>query len=614
LNFKPSKFVQNGAFVFNVSPLTVVSSCLTSFLLIILGIVSLKTRNMALNKYMHPRNFYRTKKPNFKELAQKYDFFQEVAISDEHGRVSLDFKIPAHLSALSKALLLEDFNLNVEFPLDRLVPTVPLRLNYILWLEDVIKSFTKPTDQVVILDIGVGASCIYPLLGAKCNGWRFVGTEIDARNMSVACSNVQRNSLQNLVKLIQIKDGASSLDAVFSHGTPPESYLTAVMANPPFFCGTSDAVGTTTNRSITRPASKTVSSAARHECQTQGGEVLFGMRLARDSVKYATRVGVFTVMLGKKSSVVPLKRILKKLNIPRISVYELCQGRIMRWGLAWTFQPNVEFPTSEFRRLRKLERPPLKFELPPKLSCLPHYTVDALLDWLRNEFRQLKMRVLDQKNRAEIGGFHLSICAFENTWTHNRRKRREAERLSKSQQINSSGIEPANNESSNRSEQAGSNESHSPEKLLSFKRPLDPDFIEPDTNKEMMTNNNPVVDGDFASEVKRRRLAEVCEEGDAWVEDDIAQVTMNSEHPSIPVRPSPAPPIIQADVFVEQSITDSSSINECGTGGGTVDEDDDECLLSSDPSGPLVIKIVFTGGSCREAANQIIQLYTMHNL
>ncbi|TGZ70210.1 hypothetical protein CRM22_003328 [Opisthorchis felineus] len=421
--------------------------------------------------------------------------------------------------------------------------------------------------------------------------------------MSIACSNVQRNSLQNLVKLIQIKDGASSLDAVFSHGTPPEPYLTAVMANPPFFCGTSDAVGTTTNRSITRPASKTVSSAARHECQTQGGEVLFGMRLARDSVKYATRVGVFTVMLGKKSSVVPLKRILRKLNIQRISVYELCQGRIMRWGLAWTFQPNVEFPESEFRRLRKLERPPLKFELPPKLSCLPHYTVDALLDWLRNEFRQLKMRVLDQKNRAEIGGFRLSICATENTWTHNRRKRREAERLSKSQQIDSSRIEPVNNDSSNRSEQASSNESYSREKLLSLKRPLDPNFLEPDTTAGM-TNNNPVVDRDFATEVKRRRLAEVCEEGDAWVEDDIAQVNMTSENLPMPGGPSPTPPIIQADVFVEQSITDSSFPNECGNGGG--DDGDDECLLSSDPSGPLVIKIVFTGGSCREAANQIM--------
>ncbi len=32
----------------------------------------------------------------------------------------------------------EDWDLDVEMPLDRLTPTIPLRLNYILWLEDLV--------------------------------------------------------------------------------------------------------------------------------------------------------------------------------------------------------------------------------------------------------------------------------------------------------------------------------------------------------------------------------------------------------------------------------------------------------------------------------------------
>lgn len=63
------------------------------------------------------------------------------------------------------------------------------------------------------------------------------------------------------------------------------------MANPPFFCDTSDAVGSTTCRSLKRPPPKTISSAARHESQTVGGEVYFCMRLIRDSIRYSTRVG-----------------------------------------------------------------------------------------------------------------------------------------------------------------------------------------------------------------------------------------------------------------------------------------------------------------------------------
>ncbi|CAH8522770.1 unnamed protein product [Heterobilharzia americana] len=93
---------------------------------------------------MHQRNIYKHKKPNFKELAKQFDFFDAVAEKDECGRVQLDFRVPSHLAALSKALLMKDFNLNVDFPGDRLIPTVPLRLNYILWLEDLLKGFRSP--------------------------------------------------------------------------------------------------------------------------------------------------------------------------------------------------------------------------------------------------------------------------------------------------------------------------------------------------------------------------------------------------------------------------------------------------------------------------------------
>ncbi|VDP94798.1 unnamed protein product [Echinostoma caproni] len=155
---------------------------------------------MALNKYMHPRNPYRHRRPNFKQLAKKYPFFEEVAYVDENDRVNIDFKKPLHLAALSKALLLDDFGIKVELPLDRLVPTIPLRLNYILWLEDFIKSFSNPASNVRILDVGVGASCIYPLLGAKKNNWSFIGTETDQRNFTFARENVIRNGLQDLIK------------------------------------------------------------------------------------------------------------------------------------------------------------------------------------------------------------------------------------------------------------------------------------------------------------------------------------------------------------------------------------------------------------------------------
>ena len=110
---------------------------------------------MALNKLMHPRNPYRDKKPDFKALAAKYELFRQNSTQDSKGHVHLDFKKPECLRALSWALLKEDFNLEVELPLDRLIPTIPLRLNYILWLEDVIQSGNMKKDAPVRgIDIG----------------------------------------------------------------------------------------------------------------------------------------------------------------------------------------------------------------------------------------------------------------------------------------------------------------------------------------------------------------------------------------------------------------------------------------------------------------------------
>jgi 23S rRNA A1618 N6-methylase RlmF len=62
---------------------------------------------------------------------------------------------------LSKALLHKEFGLDVLIPENALIPTIPLRLNYILWLEDVLKDVwkyqgKKPEEVGSIRGIDVG--------------------------------------------------------------------------------------------------------------------------------------------------------------------------------------------------------------------------------------------------------------------------------------------------------------------------------------------------------------------------------------------------------------------------------------------------------------------------
>lgn len=80
-------------------------------------------------------------------------------LQDAKGKVTIDFKDPQSLRVLTKCLLKADFNLDVEIPEDRLVPTLPLRLNYVLWIEDLTAAIGRDTD-VRGIDIGIICSCL----------------------------------------------------------------------------------------------------------------------------------------------------------------------------------------------------------------------------------------------------------------------------------------------------------------------------------------------------------------------------------------------------------------------------------------------------------------------
>ncbi|KAL7064675.1 hypothetical protein AAHC03_04610 [Spirometra sp. Aus1] len=408
--------------------------------------------------------------------------------------------------------------------------------------------------------------------------------------------------------LHQVFDELSGSD--FSGRSPFR--IDVVMANPPFFSDVADAVAVESTRSLSRCPAKSASSAARQESQTPGGEVGFATRLAEDSLSFSDSVGVFTLMLGKKRSVPLVRKKLHELGITQTSVYEMCQGRVMRWGIAWTFITNFQFPVSEFRKRRKFRRPPLTFTLPEKISCLPTYNRKTVLQWLSEEFKKLKMHVLLQKNPAILGGHHLLIEAREDTWTHSRRRRREALRrqaaaASQAPAADSEPMEcPASTSPASSAADSG---------LIgagSLKRPHETTTTLPLANKEEQTSAKAAmeeVSTEFAA--KRARLQRLCEEGEAWIEelesDD--QITLNADHTDV-LAPaaSDLPLILRANVYVE------SELHGCG------DEEDDEKFLATEaPDGAeaengvgdsdndkLIVKIEWLDGKDREAANRVL--------
>ncbi|CAH1638254.1 unnamed protein product [Spodoptera littoralis] len=366
---------------------------------------------MALNKYMHPRNIYKTP-PDFGKLSLFYPEFAAISKMDITGKVGIDFKDPHSLRVLTKCLLKSDFNLEVDIPADRLVPTLPLRLNYILWIEDLME-VTHRKENIVGLDIGTGACAIYPLLGAVKNKWKFVGTESDAESFTKAEENVQRNNLQELIKLTK-----NSTKCIISHlfTYDDKEQFDFCMCNPPFYSNLQELCE---SRSPARLPPKNGFTGSPQELITEGGELEFCRQLIRESKQYRDNILIFTTMVGHKYNLSVLLQDLKSEGISHTHA-EFCQGRVTRWGLAWTYQQYDLYELVPPRGKPRKKHKPTIFLLPELTSC--EGSVEVALSKIKEmlDILCIQHKILDKRG----GNITLDIVAKNNTWSNQRRKRR----------------------------------------------------------------------------------------------------------------------------------------------------------------------------------------------
>lgn len=383
---------------------------------------------MALNKKMHPRNPYKTP-PSFKDLALKNEEFRKNAKIEISGKVSIDFKNAESLRALTRALLKEDWGLDIVLPPEYLVPTLPLRLNYILWLEDLVSAL-KIIDSgspIYGIDIGTGASCIYPLLAAKKNGWHMLGVEKDEKCFKHAQENVERNNLESLIK-IRKNDGESIivpsiLNDVFG---PEPNVFHFTMCNPPFYASEEELEKTSKSRSTNhpRPPPHNARTGSPHEVVVDGGEVAFIFKMIDESFEVRDKIQIFSTMLGHKSSFSKILKYLKEKDIQEIASTEFCQGHVTRWGLAWshTVKLTCESFTVENVGPKQKPKPPLRYIIPNGENNSIR-TFDSLLHEVKSLLDQLNMEYKCVIKDVKSVGFQ--VTAYSKTWSNQRRKRRD---------------------------------------------------------------------------------------------------------------------------------------------------------------------------------------------
>ncbi|KAG2010506.1 methyltransferase 10 domain-containing protein [Coprinopsis cinerea AmutBmut pab1-1] len=295
---------------------------------------------------MHHRNPYKAG-VDFRALAEHH---KSLGVHLRNGS-TIDFRDEEAQRELTKAILKCDFGIEIELPEDRLCPPVPNRLNYVLWIQDVMENTSGQGSisegeksgggKIRGLDVGTGSSVIYPLLATSLEAeWEMVGTELDPRSYDFAKLNVEKNGLSSR---IEIRKGEEERLLPFL----PDEEFDFTMCNPPFYSSYEEIrqlqaekeelpaqVCTGGELEMVYPASK---DETQEDWEREGGEVAFVGRMVVESLKLRERCRWYTSMLGKMSSVPKIVDLLKRHQIWNYVVTEFIQGRTRRWAVGWSF-------------------------------------------------------------------------------------------------------------------------------------------------------------------------------------------------------------------------------------------------------------------------------------
>ena len=276
---------------------------------------------------MHPRNRYRSPH-DFPALAKLEPELADYLITTPDGRTSLRFGDPRAVYLLNRTLLLRDYGLtHWDLPAGHLTPPVPGRLDYIHLLHDLCP------DAGRVLDIGTGASLIYPLLGRKEYGWQFVGTEVNPTSLRVAGAIIKANRLKGIELRRQ------QVGHILTGILRPGERVDLTMCNPPFFASRESAVaaGRAKWQKLGKRDRGLTFGGADSELHTPGGEAGFLRQYIAESKAHANQVRWFTTLVSKSGYLGAALQQLERVGAKPPSVLPLEQGNKRMRVLAWQF-------------------------------------------------------------------------------------------------------------------------------------------------------------------------------------------------------------------------------------------------------------------------------------
>jgi 23S rRNA (adenine1618-N6)-methyltransferase len=292
---------------------------------------------------LHPRNKHR-ERYNFKELISSCSALLPYVRLNKHNDESIDFSDAEAVMLLNKALLKHYYGINHwSIPSGYLCPPIPGRADYIHHMADLLASCNNgiiPTgNKIRCLDIGVGANCIYPILGVTEYGWSFIGSDVEVLAIKSAAKIIETNaSLKGNVEL-RLQPNAKD---IFRGVIRSDEFFDLTICNPPFHTSLEEAQSATlrklsnlNHKRITKP---TLNFGGKNkELWCEGGEEKFINKMIAQSKSLSSSCFWFSTLIAKSSHLKSVYADLKKAEAVEVKTIPMSQGNKTSRVVAWTY-------------------------------------------------------------------------------------------------------------------------------------------------------------------------------------------------------------------------------------------------------------------------------------
>lgn len=301
-------------------------------------------RNKVQNKAsLHPKNKHQGRY-NLQELVKSCDELAPFIKVNEYGDESIDFFNPDAVKYLNTALLKHYYNIDFwDIPENYLCPPIPGRADYIHHAAQLLSESNygkiPSGKKITCLDIGVGANCIYPIIGTVEYDWSFIGADIDEKAIANAKEIVDKNS--TLKDNIALKHQANSKDFFYGIITKDEQ-IDITICNPPFHSSAEEANAGTQRKINNLKGKKNQEivknfSGQHNELWCDGGENRFVRNMVRESKKFGNSCFWFTSLVSKQSNLKSIYNTLENEEAVEVKTIAMGQGNKTSRIVAWTF-------------------------------------------------------------------------------------------------------------------------------------------------------------------------------------------------------------------------------------------------------------------------------------